>query len=115
MTLRFVRQRLADEHLPQSPRKWEFDVAGHIVLSRAGAAADGGPRPAFSQPGLVTTMPREPASTGPARFSQRIWWLGWLTLLAACLGSTWLVATWLNGWLRRRRISRTSPTSKSCA
>ena len=33
----FVRRRLADDGVPQSPRKWEFDVSG-----RHRAGADGG-------------------------------------------------------------------------
>ena len=95
----FVRTRLADEHLPQSPRKWEFDVAGHIVLGRTEVAVGAGPRPL--PPPQV--LPRESAPAGEHGLLQPAWWLswalGWLTLLAACLGGTWVVATWLGQWL----------------
>lgn len=91
----FVQRRLADEQVPQSPRKWEFDVAGHIVLSRTDAAVEAG-LPALPPP---PTLPREPAQAQRFRVFQPVWWLGWLALLTASVGSTWLVTTWLNDWV----------------
>ena len=91
----FVRRRLADEQLPQSPRKWEFDVAGHIVLGRTEAAVEAGLRPQPPPP----VLPHEPARTEGRGLWQPAWLLGWLGLLAGCVGSTWVVATWLSQWL----------------
>ena len=90
----FLRRRLADEQLPQSPRKWEFDVAGHIVLGRTTAApatASGPPAP--PPPVLQRETPRVAAR------GRLAWWLGWLALLAVCVGSTWTVTTWLSDWV----------------
>ncbi len=93
----FVRQRLADEHVPQSPRKWEFDVAGHIVLGRTRTTAGAGARLTPPAP-LVAALPRDPAPASAPR-AQPVWWLGWLTILASNVGITWLVSSWLNSWL----------------
>jgi hypothetical protein len=93
----FVRRRLADEHVPQSPRKWEFDVAGDIVLGRTGMATETGPRPSAAAP-LVAALPRGPAPASVTR-APTSWWLGWLAVLAGSVGSTWLIATWVNQWL----------------
>ena len=89
----FLRRRLADEQLPQSPRKWEFDVAGHIVLGRTTAAASAA-GPAAPPPPVLQREAARVAARG-----QLFWWLGWLALLAVCVGSTWLVTTWLSDWI----------------
>jgi hypothetical protein len=89
----FLRRRLADEQLPQSPRKWEFDVAGHIVLGRTAAA----PASGLPAPPLPPVLTREAPSAG-ARVGAA-WWLGWLGLVTACVGSTWVVTMWLMDWL----------------
>jgi hypothetical protein len=93
----FVRRRLADESVPQSPRKWEFDVAGHIVLARtelAGEVGLGAQAP-LPPPAVVVARPAERASAGSFRLLQPAWFLGSLAVLASCTASTWLAVTWL--------------------
>jgi hypothetical protein len=91
----FVRRRLADESVPQSPRKWEFDVAGHIVLARtevAGEVGLGAPPP---PPAVVVAPSVERAPVGSSRLPQRAWLLGSLGVFVSCTASTWLAVTWL--------------------
>lgn len=89
----FVRRRLSDEAVPQDPRKWEFDVAGRIVLSRSGAA--GQRRAAPLPPQVPATSPSRPRA-GANRVLQPIWWASSLALLAACAAVTWLLVWWLD-------------------
>jgi hypothetical protein len=57
----YARRRLAEQPRRQSPRKWEFDVAGAIVLARSPGAAD----PAVSsQPGARRVSPCSCPPTG---------------------------------------------------
>ena len=84
----FVRRRLSDEGVPQDPRKWEFDVAGSIVLGRSGATEH---LPAAPLPPQVpATSPSIPRA-GTSRVLQPIWWASSLALLAACAAITWLL------------------------
>ena len=84
----FVSRRLADDGVPQSPRKWEFDVSGHIVLARTGSAEASATAPA----------PRVAATAPPLRAAQRpaaVWWPGALGVVAACIAATWATEAWL--------------------
>jgi hypothetical protein len=88
----FVRRRLSDEAVPQDPRKWEFDVAGRIVLSRSGAGGELRAAPLPSQvPAALASHPR----AGTDRLLQPIWWASSLALLAACVAVSWLLVRWL--------------------
>jgi hypothetical protein len=84
----FVRQRLADDGVPQSPRKWEFDVSGHIVLARTESAPATLAAPA---PRVVAPRPVAPARRMPSA----AWWLSAVGVVAACIVSSWAVVSWL--------------------
>ena len=99
----YARRTVADQPRRQSPRKWEFDVAGAIVLARSPAAAD----PTVSVPaGLPAGLPMIlPASTvaapapAPSRLRQSQWWLAVLLFLATTVFLSALLAQWILGWL----------------
>ena len=91
----FVRRRLADESVPQSPRKWEFDVAGHIVLARTEVAGEVGLRAPLPPPAVVVAPSVERAPAGSFRLLQPAWLVGSLAVLVSCTASTWLVVMWL--------------------
>ncbi|MER7461005.1 caspase family protein [Micromonospora sp. NPDC126480] len=87
----YVRRQLAEHAYRQSPRKWEFDVQGRIVLARS---------PRSDAPAAPVVLPppqqRPPAETGATPAVRRPhWWLG-AALVAA--GAA-LVAALLNWWL----------------
>jgi Caspase domain len=88
----FVRRRLADEDVPQDPRKWEFDVAGRIVLGRSAAVGTAVPLP---PPPVVTTLAPPAPKGGSARILQPIWWASSLGVLVASVAAAWLTGGWL--------------------
>lgn len=90
----FVRRRLADDGVPQDPRKWEFDVSGRIVLGRTEAR---GEQPVVSLPPQLPAAPASRPRAGTHRLLQPIWWISSLVLLAACTGITWLLVDSLEG------------------
>jgi hypothetical protein len=92
----FVRRRLADDGVPQSPRTWEFDVAGHIVLGRTESAPASLVAPLqLRPPPLAAASAAHPPSLG--------WWLSAVSVVAACVAATWAVESWLlefaDNWL----------------
>jgi hypothetical protein len=90
----FVRRRLADAGVPQAPRKWEFDVAGHIVLARTEAAAEAGLElPAPSTPSLAQAV------VGPRRIPRAAWWLSALAMAAVATAASWLAVALLTDLL----------------
>jgi Caspase domain len=91
----FVRRQLADESVPQSPRKWEFDVAGHIVLARTEFAGEVGLRAPLPPPAVVVAPSAERAPVKSSRLLEPAWLLGWLGVLVSCTASTWRAVTWL--------------------
>ena len=93
----YVRRRLADDGVPQSPRKWEFDVAGHIVLARTnavGKTALGEPIPSHAAAPARLDASREAAQT---RVREWRWWFGFLAVLLGCCLTTFLIVTWFTG------------------
>jgi uncharacterized caspase-like protein len=88
----FVRRRLTDADVPQDPRKWEFDVAGRIVLGRTEAAAAELPMPV-----QVAAPPASRPHDGMHRLLQPTWWLSSVGVLAACVALTLLLVAWLDG------------------
>jgi hypothetical protein len=96
----FVRGRLADESVPQSPRKWEFDVSGHIVLARTEVAGEVELQAPLPPPPVFVAPSAERAPAGSFPLLQPAWLLGWLAVLTSCTASTWLVVMWLFDVLR---------------
>ena len=97
----YARRRLAEQPRVQSPRKWEFDVAGTIVVARSPAAAE----PAASVPAghpaglpVVLSTERVPA-TGSTRIRQPQWWLGVLLFLGTAAILSMLLSRWTLDWL----------------
>jgi hypothetical protein len=84
----FVSRRLADDGVPQSPRKWEFDVSGHIVLARTESAPASATAPA---PRAVAPTPVTPRRSSVALS----WWVSALAVVAACVAATWATEAWL--------------------
>ena len=84
----FVRLRLGDEGVPQAPRKWEFDVSGHIVLARTEASAGRE---------LESAVPRPPQArpAEPRAARSRAWWLSALGLAAGATAVAWLAVAGL--------------------
>ena len=95
----FVRRRLADDGLAQTPRKWEFDVAGHIVLARTEAAAEAGLEPSPPPSDAGAPLPAARAPTGALGFGRPASWLASLTMVVGCVAPSWLLVTWLNDLL----------------
>jgi hypothetical protein len=104
----FVRRRLADDGVPQSPRKWEFDVSGHIVLGRteSAPAALAAPPPRVVAPSAVATTTRVPSAA---------WWLSALGVVAACVLSSWTVAAWVKDFVDTWVKAEYLPSSFSLA
>jgi Caspase domain len=102
----FVSRRLADDGVPQSPRKWEFDVSGHIVLARTEAAPA-----SLAAPPPRAVAPRPVAAA--ARVPPAAWWLSALGVVAASLLSTWLLAVWLKEFVDTWIDSDYTPSSYS--
>lgn len=88
----FVRRRLSDDGVPQDPRKWEFDVAGRIVL---GHSAGRGEVQTVPLPAQLPGAPVDRARVGTPRLLQLVWWLSSSALLAACVASAGLLVRWL--------------------
>jgi hypothetical protein len=98
----YARRQLAEQPRLQNPRKWEFDVAGTIVLARSPAAQE----PAVpTPPGRLTSVPAvlspdwgnaAPAST---RIRQTQWWLGLLLFLVTAVVLSVLLMRWIFDWL----------------
>ncbi|MDP9814819.1 hypothetical protein J3R04_000789 [Spirilliplanes yamanashiensis] len=90
----FVRRRLADLPQRQSPRKWEFDVQGRIVLGRSGRPAGAAAPPAV--------LPPAPAGAEPV-VRQPAWWGALAAAAAAAAGVSglvgWVLARWAYGAL----------------
>ena len=95
----FTRRRLAEQGRPQSPRKWEFDVAGSIVLARSPT----GTRPAPTSTGvdLPVLVPARPAphTAGSMHVQQGGWWLATVLFLATAVASSLLLAYAVDGLL----------------
>lgn len=104
----FVRRRLADDGVPQSPRKWEFDVSGHIVLARTESAPATlvAPSPRAVAPGAVATAARVPPAA---------WFLSALGVIAACILSSWAVVSWLKDFVDTWVKAEHLPSSYSLA
>jgi hypothetical protein len=94
----YVRYRLADQPHRQSPRKWEFDVQGRIVLARSARSADTIPV-AAAPPAVLPPRPWQTAD-GPAIPVVRrpAWWasLALMTISTALASATlaWALANW---------------------
>jgi len=99
----FTRRRLAEQPHRQSPRKWEFDVGGTIVLARTLTAAE----PAAAATNLRATalpvvVPADrayAASPASARIPETQWWLGAVLFLATAVVLSALLARWTLDWL----------------
>ena len=98
----FVRRRLSDDGVPQDPRKWEFDVAGRIVL---GHSAGRGEVQTVPLPAQLPGAPVDRARVGTPRLLQLVWWLSSSALLAACVASAGLLVRWLEKRLKQSERS----------
>jgi hypothetical protein len=101
----YARRRLRDQPRPQSPRKWEFDVAGSIVLARAarspastGPAGSAGARaeastsvPVSTDLPTVLAKPVAPEATSVVRAQQGVWWLAVLAFLVTAAAASVLL------------------------
>jgi hypothetical protein len=95
----YARRQLAAQPQVQNPRKWEFDVAGTIVLARSPTAAEpGASPPARSLPAVLSPV-FEIAAPGPTRIRQTRWWLGLLLFLATAVVLSVLLMQWIFDWL----------------
>ncbi len=93
-TYEYARRRLSEQARAQTPRKWQFDVAGSIVLARSPL----GPRePARSltPPGALPVPADASEQESTSRIRQGQWWLGALLFLATSVCLCLLLATWL--------------------
>ena len=93
----YAPRRLADQPHRQSPRKWEFDVAGTIVLARSPVSARPASDPAGRSAGLPVILPPDfaPAvSAAATRSRQAQKWLGALLFLATAVALSLLLAQW---------------------
>jgi len=90
----YVRRQLAGEPRLQSPRKWEFDVQGHIVIGRSGLA--GKPAASASPAALPVAIsaPAAPAAQTTLTVRQRQWWAGVLLFLATSVLLTAIPVAW---------------------
>jgi hypothetical protein len=92
----YVRRRLAEQPRHQSPRKWEFDVQGRIVLARsprAVAAATAPDRVTAAPPALLPPIPPPAAGATPA-IRQPAWWAALALVLTTTAAASWLVGWW---------------------
>jgi hypothetical protein len=102
----YVRHRLADRPHRQSPRKWEFDVQGRIVLARA--IRSGGAVPP-EPPAMLPPRP-PPAGAVPA-VRRPAWWAALaaaatVTALASAL-LAWALVSWAYAALSDAHIAPT--------
>jgi hypothetical protein len=101
----YARRQLSEQPRPQSPRKWEFDVAGRIVLARSPAATGtAATAPAVSpREELPMVLPAGRVPVAPAAASARIrqgqWWLGVVLFIATSAALSVLLAWWVRNWL----------------
>jgi len=99
----YTRRRLAEQPHRQSPRKWEFDVGGTIVLARTlttaepAAAATNGRSTAL--PVVVPADRAHAASPVSARIRETQWWLGVVLFLATAVVLSALLGRWTLDWL----------------
>jgi hypothetical protein len=92
----YTRRRLAEQTRPQSPRKWEFDVGGTIVLARSPTAVEPATPIPEGRP-LPMVLPADQAPTSPAssRVRQTQWWLGLLLFLATAVVLSAALSWWI--------------------
>ncbi|WP_344216630.1 caspase family protein [Kribbella sancticallisti] len=91
----YARRCLAEQPRLQSPRKWEFDVAGTIVLARSPTGAAPATSVTAALP-VVLSADRGPVST---RIRQRQWWLGLLLFAATAVVLSALLTRWILDWV----------------
>jgi hypothetical protein len=99
----YARRRLSEQPRPQSPRKWEFDVAGSIVLARSPVGAHDAARSVTVRDQLPAILPADgPEQTGTTRrIRQGQWWLGALLFLTTSIALCLLLVTWVHLILRQ--------------
>jgi hypothetical protein len=97
----YARRRLAEQPRLQTPRKWEFDVAGTIVLARSPTAAEPAASVLAGRPaGLPVVLAAPPiASPASTRIRQTQWWLSVLLFLATAVVLSALLSRWILDWL----------------
>jgi hypothetical protein len=95
----YARRQLAAQPQVQNPRKWEFDVAGTIVLARSPTATEPGASPPARSLPAVLSPAFEIAAPGPTRIRQTQWWLGLLLFLATAVVLSVLLMQWMFDWL----------------
>jgi hypothetical protein len=105
----YVRRQLAEHVHRQSPRKWEFDVQGRIVLAHPPRSATAVP-PAAAPPAVLPSHHRHTDNGGGTPVVRRpVWWAGLglvavTTALAAALLTWWPLSwafstsTWGRAW-----------------
>lgn len=88
----YVRRRLADQVPRQSPRKWEFDVQGRIVLARSRHSDTAVSTPATPHEWVAGAGGETPVA------GRLVWWagLGLVTVSAALAAAlaTWPLLNW---------------------
>jgi hypothetical protein len=99
----YVRRRLAGQPHHQTPRKWEFDVQGRIVLARSPRATPSppsvSPPPAPARPALFPPIPSH-ATRGMVApvIRQPVWWAALGLVVITTVLVTLLVSWWPVDW-----------------
>ena len=113
----YVRRRMARQSRVQSPRKWEFDVQGRIVIARsqsaeAAARTTAGPASSLPPPAAIQVPDPVGSSTIPVLRQPR-WWAGTALFFATATLLTWLAAAVLADWLYGSAPDEYLPSERS--
>ncbi|TDO43328.1 caspase domain-containing protein [Kribbella sp. VKM Ac-2527] len=114
----YARRQLAEQPGLQTPRKWEFDVAGTIVLARSPAATEPTnpkARPEVRPAGLPVVLAADPvaAAAGSTRVRERQWWLGALLFLVTAVVLNALLTWWIFDFVYFLGVTDTRPSKNT--
>jgi len=116
----YARRQLAEQPRLQTPRKWEFDVSGRIVLARSATAAEPATtapeRRSEGPPGglpVVLAADRVAASAGSTRVRESRWWLGALLFLVTAVGLSASLTWWIVDFLYFLGVTSALPSDEA--